>query len=101
VIIQIYGYSFKDAFVETMRTVSKRWLSLVLGLIIPVAILTAPQIVLNSRLLGFRYWLQILVSIISHLLIIVYYMAYIAVSVYKINGLERRDNKPTYIRGFR
>ena len=100
VIIQIYGYSFTDAFIEAIRTISKQWLALVLGLIVPVAVLIVPQIVYNM-LPMFWYWLQMSISILSHLLIIVYYMAYITVSVYKINGLERRDNKPAYIRGFR
>lgn len=95
VTMQIYGYSFGDAFVETMRTVSKKWFSLVVGLLLPLTVLAVPQIIVNiMRIVSFDFdFLQITVSIFTHFFMIIYYFAYTVVSVYHLNGLERRDNK--------
>jgi len=106
VIIQIYGYTFKEAFVEAIRAVRKKWLSLFLGLFIPITVLVSVQLTYTVFLIfegaprGFD-WLQGFVSVMINLFILIYYMAYIPVSVYQLNGLDRRDNKPPYLRGFR
>jgi len=106
VVIQIYGYTFKEAFVEAFRAVRKKWFPLFLGLFIPITVLTMAQLVYTAFLVfegvhsGFA-WLQGFVSVMINLFILIYYMAYIPVSVYQLNGLDRRDNKPPYLRGFR
>jgi len=105
VIIQIYGYSFKEAFIETIRAVRKKWGSLFLGLLIPITLLVSAQVIYNSFLVfedvTWESWLAGFVSVMINLFILIYYMAYIPVSVYHMNNLERRDNQPPYLRGFR
>jgi len=105
VIIQIYGYSFREAFVETVRSVRTRWFSLFFGLLIPITMLVSAQLIYNVFLVfedvGWESWLQNFVSVLINLFILIYFMAYIPVSVYQLNNLDRRDNKPPYLRGFR
>lgn len=92
VIMQIFGFSFIDAFVDAIRVVSKKWFSFLLGVIVPIFISLIPHLVLNA--LPFDLTLtKVLISMGMHLFIIIYYCAYIMVSVYSLTGLERRDEK--------
>ena len=99
-VLQTYGYGYVEAFFEARRTVFKHWLKLILGLAIPVFVFTMGQTIYN-----FLPWhnavLESILSVFLHLLIIVYYIAYIAVATYKANGLDRRDIRPPYLKGFK
>jgi len=102
VIIQIFGFSFAEAFVEAMRTVGKRWLPLILGMAVPIIILITPLVVLNSLP---PEWIpeivKAIVGMAAHLLVIVYYFAYVMVSTFNLANLERRDTRSIVPRNIR
>ena len=98
-----YGYGLRESFVESLRMTSNNLKTLLLGFIIPlIAVIGANALLslvtaLLMRYAGMsvsaKYWIDFVISIVTHALTIIYLVAYDLVAFYDLSGLERRDIK--------
>ena len=102
-IMVYYGYGWKESLVESLRLTSKNYKDVIVGFLLPMVILIGVDFILSlvtALLIRFanlsepaRYWLDYIVSVATHIMVIVYLIAYDVVAFYKLSGFERRDIK--------
>ncbi|MCH5163844.1 MAG: hypothetical protein J1F36_02380 [Clostridiales bacterium] len=102
-IMVYYGYGWRESLVESLRMTSKNYKDVLLGFGLPMVIIIGVNFVLSlvtALLIRFanlsevaRYWIDYIISVATHIMIIVYLIAYDVVAFYKLSGLERRDIK--------
>lgn len=99
VIMQLMGYSFADAFVEAMRLVGEKWLSLTVGMLLPTLALAAIKIGISFIPLTMTAAAAVgtVVNIVIFMLYMMYVLSFSMVSVYELTGIERRDIRKSYI----
>lgn len=98
-----YGYGPREAILESSRLVSDKPGNMVSGFIIPITVLIVINLIFSlvtSLLTTYagmsmtaRYWIDYVFSVATHLMIIVYLIAYVIVAFYNLSNLERRDIK--------
>lgn len=100
-IMVYYGYGLRESFVQSIRLTTNNLRSLVLGFILPLFAVMGLNFVFNlmSALLRrygvitetAEYWMNYIISVLFHIIIIVYLIAYDLVAFYKCSDFERRD----------
>ncbi len=96
-----YGYGLRESFVQSLRLTSNNFRSLMLGFILPLFAVMGINFVFNLMTALLRrygaigetaeYWLNYVISVLIHVVIIVYLLAYDLIAFYKCSDFERRD----------
>jgi len=97
-VMQVYGYTFRDAIIETSHITDKNTLTIYIGLLVPCLIVAIIEFVFCLLPLSGAgiHIVQVVVNSILHMAVIIYVPAYIMNALFSITELERRDTKKLY-----
>lgn len=93
-IMLVYGYSFLDACMASVKLVSGHTGNLLIGIMLPFTVVTiAEYLLFYLRLPSF---VSIIVNCVLYLLLIVYFITFAMTAVFDLSKMERRDVKRAY-----
>lgn len=100
-IMVYYGYGLRESFVQSIRLTSNNLKQMVIGFIVPLFVIMGAEFLLSlvtallKRYAGIteaaRYWIDYCISVVMHITIIVYLIAFDMIAFYKCSNFERRD----------
>ena len=92
-VMQVYGYTFRDAIIETSHITDKNTFSIYIGLLMPCLAISIVEFVICLLPLpnAIMQVLQFVVNSLLHMAVIMYVPAYIMNALFSITELERRD----------
>lgn len=90
-----FGYSFVDAFIESMSLARKAGFKLYIALMLPFVVVIMLQCVVSFLPLPIIALKAI--SVLLYLFLIVYLVSFMMNATFELTGLERRDIKKKYI----
>lgn len=90
-LMQIYGYSFGDAFTSSVSYYGNKPFKVTFGFAFIFFIVAAMRIVFSALATFIPPWAEILISCALHLFLLVYFCAYCMVTTFSLTGMERKD----------
>jgi len=95
-LLQIYGYSFGDAFRASLSYYGNSPLKITFGLAFGFIAAAAVALPVAMLALYIPDWVQVMVWAILHWFLLVYVGAYSMVTTFSVTGMERKDKKKYY-----
>ena len=92
-VMQIYGYSFADAFTSSVSYYGNKPFKVTFGFAFVFFIAALVRGVAAALGAFIPQWGQIIISIVLHLFLLVYFCAYCMVVTFGVTGMERKDIK--------
>jgi len=97
-LMQIYGYTFMDAFRSSLSYYGNHSVKITLGLGFGFLVVGAAGLIVAilDQFIQNWYWVQTTIHIALHWLLLIYIGAYSMVTAFSVTGMERKDNRRYY-----
>jgi len=97
-VMQVYGYSFKDAIIETSHITDKNTFSIFIGIFVPYLIAALIVILVNYIPVNgaIRSILEFSTNLVIYVTLLLYMPAFIMNTLFEVTELERRDKFKLY-----